>query len=74
MRGAGELIKGSKLSTAVGQGIKTAAFGFLTGKALEELGEIAQSMRIKSIPFGPEDAGLERVSFGASAVGDGGLS
>ena len=66
LRGSAELIKGEKLSTAVGKGIKTAVFGYLSGKAFEMLGQFAQNMRIKSIPFGPEDAGLERISYGAT--------
>ena len=66
LRGAAELIKGEKLSTAVGKGIKTAVFGFLSGKAFEMLGDFAASIRIKSLPFGPETAGFEEVSFGAS--------
>jgi hypothetical protein len=66
LRGTVELLKGEKLSTAIGKGIKTAAFGFLSGKAFEMLGEFAEGMRIKSIPFGPEDAGLEQISYGAS--------
>jgi hypothetical protein len=66
LRGAVELLKGEKLSTAIGKGIKTAAFGYLSGKAFEMLGEFAEGIRLKSIPFGPEDAGLERISFGGS--------
>jgi hypothetical protein len=66
LRGATELLKGEKLSTAVGKGVKTAVFGFLSGKAFEMLGKFAEGMRIKSLPFGPESAGFEEVSFGAS--------
>lgn len=66
LRGSVELLKGEKLSTAIGKGVKTAAFGFITGKAFEMLGDFAEGMRIKSIPFGPEDAGLEQISYGAS--------
>lgn len=66
LRGATELLKGEKLSTAVGKGIKTAVFGYLSGKAFEMLGKFAEGMRIKSIPFGPKDAGLEQISYGAS--------
>ena len=65
LRGAVELLKGEKLSTAIGKGIKTAAFGYLSGKAFEMLGEFAEGMRIKSIPF--ED-GLEKINYGASKV------
>lgn len=66
LRGAAELIKGEKLSTAVGKGIKTAALGFIAGKAFEMLGNWMAGFREQSIPFGPADAGLERVSWGAS--------
>ena len=64
LRGAAELIKGEKLSTAVGKGIKTAVFGFLSGKAFEMLGKFAETLSIKQIPFGPESAGFEEVSIG----------
>ena len=66
LRGAVELLKGEKLSTAIGKGIKTAVFGYLSGKAFEMLGDFAQTMRIKSLPFGPENAGFEEITFGAS--------
>ena len=66
LRGAAELIKGEKLSTAIGKGIKTAAFGYLSGKAFEMLGDFAKTMAIKRIPFGPADAGFEEVTFGAT--------
>lgn len=72
LRGAAELIKGEKFSTAVGKGIKTAAFGFVTGKALEWLGSAAEALRIKEIPFGIkdlEDAGIHRVSITADIPG-----
>ena len=45
LRGAAELIKGEKLSTAVGKGLKTAAFGFIAGKAFEMLGDWLAGMR-----------------------------
>ena len=64
LRGAAELIKGEKLSTAVGKGIKTAVFGFLSGKAFEMLGDFAETLAIKQIPFGPEDAGFEEITIG----------
>ena len=66
LRGAAELIKGEKLSTAVGKGIKTAALGYLSGKAFEMLGNWMAGFREQSIPFGSGDAGLENVSWGAS--------
>lgn len=39
LRGSAELIKGEKLSTAVGKGIKTAVMGYLSGKAIEFLSD-----------------------------------
>ena len=39
LRGAVELLKGEKLSTAIGKGIKTAAYGFIAGKTFELLGD-----------------------------------
>jgi hypothetical protein len=38
LKGAAELMKGEKLSTAIGKGAKAAAFGWLTGKAVEFIG------------------------------------
>lgn len=66
LRGANELLKGEKLSTAIGKGIKTAALGYLSGKAFELIGDYVADMRADSIPFGPKDAGLEQVSYGAT--------
>lgn len=40
LKGATELLKGEKLSTAIGKGAKAAALGWLTGKAVEALGSI----------------------------------
>ena len=39
LRGAVELLKGEKLSTAIGKGVKTAAYGFIAGKTFELLGD-----------------------------------
>ena len=66
LRGANELLKGEKLSTAIGKGIKTAALGYLSGKAFQMLGNWMAGFREQSIPFGPEDAGLEQISWDAS--------
>jgi hypothetical protein len=40
LRGTTELMKGEKLSTAVGKGLKTAALGWLTGLAMQELTDL----------------------------------
>jgi hypothetical protein len=39
LRGSAELLKGEKLSTAIGKGVKTAAYGFIAGKTLELIGD-----------------------------------
>lgn len=67
LRGSVELLKGEKLSTAIGKGIKTAALGYLSGKAFEIIGKAMGSMRLDSIPIpGATDAGLEEVTFRAT--------
>jgi hypothetical protein len=40
LKGATELLKGEKLSTAVGKGLKAAAVGWLAGKSMEAIGDI----------------------------------
>jgi len=40
LRGSVELLKGEKLSTALGKGIKTAAYGFIAGKTFELIGDV----------------------------------
>jgi len=42
LRGVTELLKGEKLSTAIGKGVKAAAYGFLAGKSLESIGKMMQ--------------------------------
>ena len=67
LRGSAELLKGEKLSTAIGKGVKTAALGYLSGKAFEMLGKFVGGMRAEALPIpGAEDAGLEQVSWGAT--------
>lgn len=39
LRGTAELLKGEKLSTAIGKGLKTAAVGALVGMSLEKIGD-----------------------------------
>jgi hypothetical protein len=55
LRGAVELLKGEKLSTAIGKGLKTAAYGWLAGKAFELIGD-AVSAGVKAVtsPFSPK--------------------
>lgn len=67
LRGSAELIKGEKLSTAIGKGIKTAALGYLSGKAFEVLGKFVGGMRAEALPVpGAEDSGLASVNYGAT--------
>ena len=40
LRGSVELMKGEKLSTAVGKGLKTAAIGYLTGVISDKIGDM----------------------------------
>ena len=40
LRGSLELVKGEKLSTAVGKGLKTAAIGYLTGVISDKIGDM----------------------------------
>lgn len=67
LRGATELLKGEKLSTAIGKGIKTAALGYLSGKAFEMIGKFVGGMRADSLPVpGAEESGLASVNYGAT--------
>lgn len=65
LRGTVELLKGEKLSTAIGKGLKTAALGYISGKAFEMLGDWVGGFREQSIPFGTDDVGLEQISWQA---------
>lgn len=40
LRGSAELLKGEKLSTAIGKGVKTAAYGFIAAKTLAALSDM----------------------------------
>lgn len=40
LRGSAELLKGEKLSTAIGKGVKTAAYGFIAAKTLSAIGDM----------------------------------
>lgn len=65
LRGSVELLKGEKLSTAIGKGIKTAALGYLSGKAFELLGDAFAGLRAQVIDQGQ----FSRVSFDVSKSG-----
>lgn len=67
LRGASELLKGEKLSTAIGKGVKTAALGYLSGKFFDMLGDWFAGMRESALPVpGAEESGLANVSWGAT--------
>lgn len=63
LRGAVELLKGEKLSTAVGKGIKTAAFGYLTGSVLDAIGDWFRSWTMNMVQYTPE---IRQAEFGWS--------
>ena len=44
LKGAQELLKGEKLSTAIGKGIKAAAVGWLAGKSMEAVGKMISTV------------------------------
>lgn len=65
LRGAAELIKGEKLSTAVGKGIKTAAYGAIAGWLLDGLGDWLAGLRAEVVPF-DKVPGLVQLDVGVS--------
>ena len=55
LRGSAELLKGEKLSTAIGKGVKTAAYGWLTGQAIGLIGDaLSQPLQIVSDQMHPD--------------------
>ena len=54
LRGAVELLKGEKLSTAVGKGLKTAAFGYLTGSVLDSIGNWFRTWTLNMVQYTPQ--------------------
>jgi len=65
LRGSVELLKGEKLSTAIGKGIKTAALGYLTGALANQVGGWLSGLRAEAVPF---KDGLEQVTFSGRSV------
>jgi hypothetical protein len=61
LKGATELLKGEKLSTAIGKGAKAAALGWLTGKAIDFIGS-AISKPIQMVAD-KMDPGLAQANF-----------
>ena len=77
LRGAAELIKGEKLSTAIGKGIKTAAYGAMAGWLLDGLGDWLEGIRAEMVPYDKVpglvgiDVGLSKtLSMGGTTVKD----
>jgi hypothetical protein len=64
LRGSAELIKGEKLSTSVGKGVKTAVLGFIAGSVAEKLGEWMSGLRANAVDF---NDGLTNVTFSGSS-------
>lgn len=51
LRGAAELVKGERLSTALGKSVKTAAYGAMAGWALEGIGNWLEGWRVTAVPY-----------------------
>ena len=64
LRGSVELLKGEKLSTAIGKGVKTAVLGFIAGAVAEKLGEWMSGLRANAVDF---NDGLTNVTFSGSS-------
>lgn len=57
LKGATELLKGEKLSTAIGKGAKAAALGWLTGKAIDFIGDaLSKPIQIVADKLDPQIA------------------
>lgn len=57
LKGAVELLKGEKLSTAIGKGAKAAALGWLTGKAIDLIGSaISKPIQMVADKMNPDVA------------------
>ena len=54
LKGAVELIKGEKLSTAIGKGLKTAAFGYLAGHLVSSIVGWAQGLHVVGNTVAPD--------------------
>lgn len=65
LRGAVELLKGEKLSTAIGKGVKTAAYGAMAGWLLDGLGDWLEGLRAEMVPY-TKVPGLVQIDVGLS--------
>jgi hypothetical protein len=68
LRGAVELLKGEKLSTAVGRGVKAGAYGFLAGMGIKELGEYLGAVEVVRENI-PGYTGLAKIKFMREGTG-----
>lgn len=69
LRGAVELLKGEKLSTAVGKGVYAGVLGYVTASVASALIGYFESIRIESITsIGPSDVGIKVISFNGSST------
>lgn len=65
LRGAVELLKGEKLSTAIGKGVKTAAYGAMAGWLLDGIGDWLEGLRVDQVPY-TKVPGLVQLDVGVS--------
>ena len=68
LRGAVELLKGEKLSTAVGRGVKSGVYGYLAGMGLKELGEYLGTVKVVKENI-PGYTGLAKIKFYRDGTG-----
>jgi hypothetical protein len=67
LRGSVELLKGEKLSTAVGSGMKAAAYGWLAGKSFEIIGDaIKGGIDLAASAFNPNVKFLDLSYIGSN--------
>lgn len=74
LRGTTELLKGEKVSTAIGKGLKSAAFGYLTGSVLDTIGDWLRTWTLNMVQYTPDIrqakfSWSEKISWGDSANG-----
>lgn len=69
LKGATELIKGEKFSSAAGKGVYAGALGYLGAAVAYGLSSWFEGLRLHSIaPVGPSDLGFEKISFDGKSV------
>lgn len=69
LKGATELVKGEKLSTALGKGIYAGALGFLGSQVASALMGWFEALRIDAIkPVGPSDLNFRTITFSGQST------